>query len=70
MYADLRTRVHNFWDRGLLGMALHPDFPADPRPYVLYAYDAVPGGLIDDVRVYNRALTPTEIQNDMNTPVN
>ncbi|MGW0808487.1 PQQ-dependent sugar dehydrogenase, partial [Nonomuraea sp. NPDC002799] len=30
-YADLRTQVHNFWDRGLLGMALHPDFPADPR---------------------------------------
>ena len=26
--ADLRTEVHNFWDRGLLGMALHPDFPA------------------------------------------
>ncbi|UBU10721.1 LamG-like jellyroll fold domain-containing protein [Nonomuraea gerenzanensis] len=43
-YADLRTQVHNFWDRGLLGLALHPDFPADPRMYVLYAYDAVPGG--------------------------
>ncbi|MEV0228470.1 LamG-like jellyroll fold domain-containing protein [Nonomuraea sp. NPDC050786] len=43
-YADLRTQVHNFWDRGLLGMALHPNFPADPRLYVLYAYDAVPGG--------------------------
>jgi hypothetical protein len=26
-------------------------------------------GQIDDVRVYNRALTPTEIQADMNTPV-
>jgi chitodextrinase len=26
-------------------------------------------GLIDDVRVYNRALTATEIQTDMNTPV-
>ncbi|WP_211266848.1 LamG-like jellyroll fold domain-containing protein [Nonomuraea candida] len=44
VYADLRTQVHNFWDRGLLGLALHPDFPADPRMYVLYAYDAVPGG--------------------------
>ncbi|MFI7639188.1 LamG-like jellyroll fold domain-containing protein [Nonomuraea sp. NPDC049400] len=43
-YADLRTRVHNFWDRGLLGLALHPNFPADPRVYVLYAHDAVPGG--------------------------
>jgi hypothetical protein len=26
-------------------------------------------GLIDEVRIYNRALTPQEIQNDMNTPV-
>ncbi|MEU7896498.1 LamG-like jellyroll fold domain-containing protein [Nonomuraea sp. NPDC049152] len=26
-------------------------------------------GFIDDVRVYNRALTATEIQNDMNAPV-
>jgi hydrogenase maturation factor HypE len=26
-------------------------------------------GLIDDVRVYNRALSATEIQTDMNTPV-
>jgi hypothetical protein len=26
-------------------------------------------GLIDDVRIYNRALTATEIQSDMNSPV-
>jgi len=26
-------------------------------------------GVIDEVRIYNRALTPTEIQNDMNTPM-
>ncbi|MFD0468327.1 PQQ-dependent sugar dehydrogenase [Nonomuraea thailandensis] len=44
VYADLRTRVHDFWDRGLLGLALHPGFPADPRVYVLYSYDAEPGG--------------------------
>ena len=43
-FADLRTNVHNFWDRGLLGMALHPNFPATPNVYVLYAYDAVIGG--------------------------
>jgi glucose/arabinose dehydrogenase len=41
---DLRTSVHNFWDRGLLGMALHPAFPGVPYIYVLYAYDAFPGG--------------------------
>ena len=26
-------------------------------------------GLMDDVRIYNRALTPAEIQQDMATPV-
>ncbi|MEU8227438.1 PQQ-dependent sugar dehydrogenase [Kribbella sp. NPDC048915] len=44
VYADLRTKVHNFWDRGLLGLALHPDFPVDPRVYVLYTHDAPIGG--------------------------
>ena len=29
-FADLRTKVHNYWDRGLLGLALDPDFPAKP----------------------------------------
>jgi glucose/arabinose dehydrogenase/PKD repeat protein len=43
VFVDLRTQVHNFWDRGLLGMALAPDFPADPWVYVLYAYDAAIG---------------------------
>ena len=42
--ADLRTQVHDFWDRGLLGMALHPNFPATNALYVLYTYDAPPGG--------------------------
>ena len=44
VFADLRTVVHNFWDRGLLGMALHPNFPATPHIYVLYAYDGDIGG--------------------------
>ncbi len=43
-FADLRTNVHNFWDRGLLGMDLHPNFPATPYVYVLYAHDAEIGG--------------------------
>ncbi len=43
-FADLRTQVYNFWDRGLLGMALHPSFPTVPNVYVLYARDAAIGG--------------------------
>ena len=42
--ADLRPAVHNFWDRGLLGLALDPAYPARPYLYVLYALDAEPGG--------------------------
>ena len=44
VFADLRTKVHNFWDRGLLGLALDPGFPANPWVYVLYTYDAAIGG--------------------------
>ena len=43
VYADLRTQVHNYWDRGLLGMVLDPQFPADPYIYVLYTRDAAIG---------------------------
>ncbi len=42
--ADLRTPTYNAYDRGLLGLALAPNFPADPSLYVLYTYDALPGG--------------------------
>ena len=42
--ADLRTQTQDFWDRGLLGLALDPAYPTRPYLYVLYTYDAVPGG--------------------------
>ncbi len=42
LYADLRGQVHNFWDRGLLGMAVAPGWPEDPSVYVLYTYDHDP----------------------------
>ena len=44
VFADLRTQVHNFWDRGLLGLALHPSFPDSPYVYALYTHDAAIGG--------------------------
>jgi len=43
VFVDLRTKVHNFWDRGLLGLALAPAFPTDPSVYVLYTHDAAIG---------------------------
>ncbi|HWI01511.1 MAG TPA: PQQ-dependent sugar dehydrogenase [Propionibacteriaceae bacterium] len=39
VFADLNANVYNFWDRGLLGMALDPNFPTNPYVYVLYTYD-------------------------------
>lgn len=45
IFADLRTQVHNFWDRGLLGCALHPSFPVNPSAHVLYTHDAAVGGV-------------------------
>ena len=43
-FADLRTQVHNYWDRGLMSLALHPNFPATPYAYVYYVADAPIGG--------------------------
>ncbi len=42
--ADLSDEVYNFWDRGLLGLAVDPQFPAEPYLYALYTRDALPGG--------------------------
>jgi glucose/arabinose dehydrogenase len=44
IFADLRTKVHNYWDRGMLGLALHPSFPTQPYVYVFYSHDAAIGG--------------------------
>ena len=44
VFADLRTQVHNFSDRGLLSLAVDPDFPAEPYVYVFYVHDAAIGG--------------------------
>jgi glucose/arabinose dehydrogenase len=44
LFADLSSKVHNYWDRGLLGMTLDPDFPAKPFVYVSYTHDAAIGG--------------------------
>jgi uncharacterized repeat protein (TIGR01451 family) len=41
--ADLRPQVHNFWDRGLLGLAIDPDFATNSFIYVAYTRDAAIG---------------------------
>ncbi len=42
--ADRRTQTHNNADRGMLGLAVHPNYPAVPWIYVSYALDQLPSG--------------------------
>ncbi len=44
VFADLRPQTQDFWDRGLLGLAVDPQYPARPYVYVAYTHDAQPGG--------------------------
>jgi glucose/arabinose dehydrogenase len=44
VFADLSLEVDNYWDRGLMSLALDPNFPTSPYIYALYAYDAPIGG--------------------------
>ena len=37
--ADVRDQTHDFWDRGLIGLAVDPSYPARPYVYLTYAYD-------------------------------
>lgn len=33
---DLSQRVDTYWERGLIGVTLHPDFPRTPHLFILY----------------------------------
>ena len=44
LFADLRTKVHNYGARGLLSIVADPGFPAKPYVYVYYTLDAPIGG--------------------------
>jgi len=47
-FIDLSAEVNSARDRGLLGIAAHPQFPVQPYIYVLFSYDP-PGVKIDGV---------------------
>ena len=42
VFADLSAEVNQYWDHGMMGLALAPNFPTDPSIYVLYSYDHNP----------------------------
>jgi glucose/arabinose dehydrogenase len=43
LFADLRTDVYDTGDRGILGLAIDPNFETNHRVYVLYTYDHLLG---------------------------
>ena len=43
--SDLRTNVHNYWDRGLMSIAVDPNYATNPYIYVYYVFDAAIGGV-------------------------
>jgi len=45
VFADLRTNVDNYGNRGLLALTLDPNFPSAPSVYVFYTYDAPIDGI-------------------------
>ncbi|MBI1766629.1 MAG: NPCBM/NEW2 domain-containing protein [Acidobacteria bacterium] len=47
-FIDIQDDVNSLGDRGMLGLAVHPDFPNTPYVYLLYTYDP-PGAPKDGV---------------------
>ncbi|WP_238007679.1 PQQ-dependent sugar dehydrogenase [Dactylosporangium sp. AC04546] len=47
VFADLSGRVHDNEDKGLLGLALPPNFPSNPSVYVSYTWTQPIGGGLD-----------------------
>jgi glucose/arabinose dehydrogenase len=43
LFKDLRTETYDHGDRGLLGLAIDPQFPTKPYVYALFTYDHVIG---------------------------
>lgn len=38
-FIDISSQVNNVQDRGLIGLAVHPNFPSTPYVYLLYTYE-------------------------------
>ena len=38
-FIDISAQVNGVRDRGLLGIAVHPDWPTTPHVYLLFTYD-------------------------------
>ena len=64
---DIRDEVNDFVDRGLLGMAIDPDFMRNGYLYLLYAWDA-PGQEMDVDQPRRSRLARYAVQGNMARP--
>jgi glucose/arabinose dehydrogenase len=55
IFADLRTEANDSFDRGILGLAVDPGFPAKPYVYALYTYDHILGAPPGEVPKWGKA---------------
>lgn len=69
---DISSDVHGWWDRGLLSLALHPDFESTPYLYGVYTWDTNgwgsgcpnPPGATNDGCVVNSRLSRWTVSKD------
>src|SRR3954470_7567703 len=50
---DISARVNFFGELGLLGMAFHPNFPADPRAYLFYSHTEQPSTVVTRISEFH-----------------
>jgi glucose/arabinose dehydrogenase len=66
-FIDISADVNSFFEHGLLGMVLHPQFPQVPYVYLLYTHDSP--GLTADVRGARVARLERVVANTANPDV-
>ena len=62
---DIEDRVNDYWDRGLIGIAVDPSFASNPYVYLLYVYENDPN---DYTGTNTSRLTRVTVTNDTANP--
>ena len=74
--ADVRAATHDYWDRGLIGLAVDPAYPARPYVYVSYTWDHLarwaddcpnPPGATDQGCVVDARISRVNVNNGQET---
>ncbi len=62
---DIKSRVNDYWDRGLIGIAVDPSFASNPYLYLLYVYE---NDATDYTGVKTSRLTRVTVTGDTASP--